>query len=76
MMSLEGGYHLLVGDDGSRDGTGASGKERQAEFPDRLFLLDRSGKLGLGTAYIEGFRLALARPYEAVFEMDCDFSHN
>ena len=55
VMSLEGGYHLLVVDDGSPDGTGAIVKERQAEFPDRLFLLERSGKLGLGTAYIEGF---------------------
>lgn len=73
VMSLEGGYHLLVVDDGSPDGTGAIVKERQAEFPDRLFLLERSGKLGLGTAYIEGFRWALARPYDAVFEMDCDF---
>ena len=69
VMSLEGCYHLI-------DGTGAIVKERQAEFPDRLFLLERSGKLGLGTAYIEGFRWALARPYDAVFEMDCDFSHN
>ena len=60
VMSLEGGYHLLVVDDGSPDGTGAIVKERQAEFPDRLFLLERSGKLGLGTAYIEGFRWALA----------------
>ena len=76
VMSLEGGYHLLVVDDGSPDGTGAIVKERQAEFPDRLFLLERSGKLGLGTAYIEGFRWALARPYDAVFEMDCDFSHD
>lgn len=76
VMSLEGGYHLLVVDDGSPDGTGAIVKERQAEFPDRLFLLERSEKLGLGTAYIEGFRWALARPYDAVFEMDCDFSHN
>ena len=68
VMSLEGGYHLLVVDDGSPDGTGAIVKERQAEFPDRLFLLERSGKLGLGTAYIEGFRWALARfcgPYYA-----------
>lgn len=73
VISLEGGYHLLVVDDGSPDGTGAIVRERQAEFPDRLFLLERSGKLGLGTAYIEGFRWALARPYDAVFEMDCDF---
>lgn len=66
VMSLEGGYHLLVVDDGSPDGTGAIVKERQAEFPDRLFLLERSGKLGLGTAYIEGFRwrwLARTMPY-------------
>ena len=69
-------FEVILVDDGSPDGTGAIVKERQAEFPDRLFLLERSGKLGLGTAYIEGFRWALARPYDAVFEMDCDFSHN
>lgn len=76
VMSLEGGYHLLVVDDGSPDGTAAVVKERQAEFPDRLFLIERSGKLGLGTAYITAFRWALERDYDAVFEMDCDFSHN
>ncbi len=76
VMSLEGGYHLLVVDDGSPDGTATVVKERQAEFPDRLFLIERSGKLGLGTAYITAFRWALERDYDAVFEMDCDFSHN
>ena len=76
VMSLEGGYHLLVVDDGSPDGTAAVVKERQAEFPDRLFLIERSGKLGLGTAYITAFCWALERDYDAVFEMDCDFSHN
>ncbi len=76
VMSLEGAFDLLVVDDGSPDGTGAIVRERQAEFPGRLHLLERSGKLGLGTAYIAGFRWALERPYEAVFEMDCDFSHN
>ena len=75
VMSLEGGYHLLVVDDGSPDGTATVVKERQAEFPDRLFLIERSGKLGLGTAYITAFRWALERDYDAVFEMDCDFSH-
>ena len=62
VMSLEGGYHLLVVDDGSPDGTGAIVKERQAEFPDRLFLLERSGKLGLGTAYIRGIPLGAGSP--------------
>ena len=76
VMSLEGGYHLLVVDDGSPDGTGGIVRQRQGEFPGRLHLLERSGKLGLGTAYIAGFRWASERPYDAVFEMDCDFSHN
>lgn len=76
VMSLEGDYHLLIVDDGSPDGTGAIVKARQGEFSDRLFLLERVGKLGLGTAYMEGFRWALERTYEVVFEMDCDFSHN
>lgn len=76
VMSLKGGYDMLVIDDGSPDGTAAVVKERQAEFPERLHLLERSGKLGLGTAYIMGFKWALERDYDYVFEMDCDFSHN
>ena len=76
VMSLAGGYDLLIVDDGSPDGTAAIVRERQREFPDRVHLVERSGKLGLGTAYIAGFRWALDRGYDLVIEMDCDFSHN
>ncbi|MBQ5861168.1 MAG: glycosyltransferase, partial [Alistipes sp.] len=76
VMALKGCYDMLVIDDGSPDGTAKVVKERQAEFPKRLHLLERSGKLGLGTAYIMGFKWALERDYDYVFEMDCDFSHN
>jgi dolichol-phosphate mannosyltransferase len=76
VMSLDGGYDLLVVDDGSPDGTAAIVRERMTEYPNRIHLIERSGKLGLGTAYIAGFRWALQRDYEAIFEMDCDFSHN
>lgn len=76
VFSLEGDYHILVIDDGSPDGTGAIVKDLQKEFPDRLFLIERSGKLGLGTAYITGFKWALKNGYDYVFEMDADFSHN
>ena len=70
-------FHILVIDDGSPDGTATIAKNLQKSgFSDRLFLLERSGKLGLGTAYIAGFKWALARHYEFVFEMDADFSHN
>lgn len=69
-------FDLLVIDDASPDGTADIVRGRQAEFPGRLFLLERSGKLGLGTAYLTGFRWALAEGYDYVFEMDCDFSHN
>ena len=75
VMSLDGAFDLLVVDDGSPDGTGGIVRQRQGEFPGRLHLLERSGKLGLGTAYIAGFRWASERPYDAVFAMDCDFSH-
>ena len=69
-------YELLLIDDGSPDGTAAAVKRlQQSEFSDRLFLLERSGKLGLGTAYIAGFKWALAHDYDYVFEMDADFSH-
>jgi dolichol-phosphate mannosyltransferase len=67
---------LLIVDDGSPDGTADVVKKLQAEFPDRLHIEERRGKLGLGTAYIHGFKWALARGYDYIFEMDCDFSHD
>ena len=76
VMALKGCYDMLVIDDGSPDGTAKVVKERQAEFPERLHMIERKGKLGLGTAYIAGFKWALERDYDYVFEMDCDFSHN
>jgi len=76
VLSLAGDFHILVIDDGSPDGTAAIVKKLQAEFPVQLFLLEREGKQGLGTAYIAGFRWALERGYDYVFEMDADFSHN
>lgn len=76
VFALEKAFHILVIDDGSPDGTAAAVKRlQQSEFADRLFLLERSGKLGLGTAYIAGFKWALAHNYDYVFEMDADFSH-
>ena len=76
VFSLEGGYHILVIDDGSPDGTASIVKNLQEEFPERLFLLERSGKLGLGTAYLTGFKWALDKGYDYIFEMDADFSHD
>ncbi len=76
VMLLDGDYHLLIVDDGSPDGTAAIVKRLITEFPGRLFIEERKGKLGLGTAYIHGFRWSLARNYNYIFEMDCDFSHN
>lgn len=76
VLSLKENFNILVIDDGSPDGTASAVKEMQAEFPDRLFLLEREGKMGLGTAYISGFKWALERDYDYVFEMDADFSHN
>ncbi len=69
-------FHLLVVDDGSPDGTAEKVKDLQTEFAGRLFLEQRTGKQGLGTAYIHGFRWALQKNYEYIFEMDADFSHN
>ncbi len=69
-------FHILVVDDNSPDGTAACVRTLQAEFHDSLFLEERTGKQGLGTAYIHGFKWALSRDYEFVFEMDADFSHN
>lgn len=76
VMSLPGNFHLLIIDDGSPDGTADIVKSLMKEFEGRLFILEREGKLGLGTAYIAGFRWALERGYEYIFEMDADFSHN
>lgn len=76
VMSLDQAFDLLIIDDGSPDGTANTVKRLMKQFPERLHLEERSGKLGLGTAYIHGFRWALKRNYEFVFEMDCDFSHN
>ena len=76
VFGLEGGYHILIIDDGSPDGTARTVKKLEKEFLDRLFLIERSGKLGLGTAYITGFKWALGKGYDYIFEMDADFSHD
>ena len=76
VFSLDGDFHLLVIDDGSPDGTAALVKNKIEEYPSRVHIIERSGKLGLGTAYITGFKWALEKGYDYVFEMDCDFSHN
>lgn len=76
VFSLEGGYDILIIDDGSPDGTASIVKQLQTEFPDRLFMIERAGKQGLGTAYITGFKWSLSKGYDYTFEMDADFSHN
>lgn len=76
VLALEKVFHVLVIDDGSPDGTAEIVKGLQVEFPDRLFMVERKGKLGLGTAYICGFKWAIERKYDFIFEMDADFSHN
>lgn len=76
VFSLSEPFHVLIVDDGSPDGTGAKVKELQNEFTGKLHIQERSGKLGLGTAYIHGFKWALAAGYQIVYEMDADFSHN
>lgn len=76
VMSLEGDFHILIVDDGSPDGTADIVRNLQQEFPASLHLVCRSGKLGLGTAYIFGFKWALQNNYAFIFEMDADFSHN
>ncbi|ANE49912.1 polyprenol monophosphomannose synthase [Flavisolibacter tropicus] len=73
---LQQDFHVLVIDDGSPDGTATIVKELQGQYPNSLFLEERRGKLGLGTAYIHGFKWSLARGYNFIFEMDADFSHN
>ena len=76
VFSLPEEFDLLIIDDGSPDGTAAIVKQRQQDFPGRLHLVERSGKLGLGTAYLTGFRWGLDHGYDYMCEMDCDFSHN
>lgn len=76
VFKLSEPFHILVIDDGSPDGTALIVKSLQIEFPEQLFLIERQGKLGLGTAYIAGIRWSLEHNYEYTFEMDADFSHN
>lgn len=76
VFALQQDFHVLIVDDGSPDGTGNIVKELQTKYAGQLFLEERSGKLGLGTAYIHGFKWALARNYQYITEMDADFSHN
>ena len=76
IFSLEGNFNILIIDDGSPDGTQNIVKRLQTEFNERLHLIEREGKLGLGTAYLTGFKWAVAHDYDYIFEMDADFSHN
>ncbi|MBP6609848.1 MAG: polyprenol monophosphomannose synthase [Paludibacter sp.] len=76
VFNLPIAFHVLIIEDGSPDGTASIVKRLQSEFEDKLFMVERTGKLGLGTAYIAGFKWALAHSYDYVFEMDADFSHN
>ena len=75
VFSLEGDFNILVIEDGSPDGTAGIVKGLQSEFPERLFMIERSGKQGLGTAYITGFRWSVEQGYDSGFEMDAGFSH-
>lgn len=76
VFSLEERFHILIVDDGSPDGTAEIVKGLQHEFTEELHIEERTGKLGLGTAYIHGFKWCLAKGYDYIFEMDADFSHN
>jgi len=76
IFNLNQGFHVLVIDDSSPDGTADIVKDLQAKYPGQLFIESRTGKLGLGTAYIHGFKWAIANDYYFIFEMDADFSHN
>lgn len=75
VFNLPKDFHILIIDDGSPDGTASVVKQLQQKYPDSLFLMERQGKLGLGTAYIAGFKWALGNNYDYIFEMDADFSH-
>ena len=76
VMALEVPFDVLVIDDNSPDGTAAIVKEKMKQYPGRVDIIERSGKLGLGTAYIEGFKHCVAKGYDYICEMDADFSHN
>lgn len=76
VFSLPHDFHLLIIDDGSPDGTNAIVKSLMSVYPEQLFLIERAGKQGLGTAYIRGFEWSIEHKYDYIFEMDCDFSHN
>lgn len=76
VFALEGEYHIIVIEDGSPDGTADIVRKLQEEYPERLFMIERNGKLGLGTAYITGFKWSIEHGYDYIFEMDADFSHN
>ncbi|MBP6455897.1 MAG: polyprenol monophosphomannose synthase [Chitinophagaceae bacterium] len=76
VLGLKNKFDILIIDDGSPDGTGEKVKALQQEFSEHLFLIDRNGKQGLGTAYIAGFKWSIEKKYDYIFEMDADFSHN
>jgi dolichol-phosphate mannosyltransferase len=76
VMSFPDFFHVLIIDDGSPDGTANKIKELQTQYSERLYLIERPGKLGLGTAYLKGFDWGLEQGYQYLYEMDCDFSHN
>ena len=76
VLELPKAFHVLIIDDGSPDGTAAAVKNMMQRYPEQIFILERQGKQGLGTAYICGFKWAIEHQYEYIFEMDADFSHN
>ena len=76
VFNLNAGYHVLIIDDGSPDGTAQIVKDLALQYPNQLFINERKGKLGLGTAYIHGFKWGIEHKYDYLFEMDADFSHN